>query len=277
MVGHAVRMAAVILPLLATPSHADELVVPGSGNPQYVLSLLADAFNQRQTAHRVSIPPTSGTAGAIRDVESGAAVLGRVGRPLTEAERARGLVYVPMGRDPVTFVGGADVTMRTLSSQQILDIYTGRITQWQQVGGSPGPIRVIGREVTDASRQAVINALPQFGTIMFDERVKIAHLDSQMLEMLDRFPTSLGFLNRSSLNAARTRLVELALDGMKASADAAEPDTNCAWVEMGLIHKTGRTTPAAKAFMDFVLSPEGDALLSSQGLIVAARKPGLVR
>ncbi len=270
-------MAAVVLPLLAAPARADELVVPGSGNPQYVLSLLADAFNQRQPEHRVSIPPTSGTAGAIRDVESGAAVLGRVGRPLTEAERARGLVYVPIGRDPVTFVAGADVTVRTLSSQQILDVYSGRITQWQQVGGSAGPIRAIGREITDASRQAIIKVLPQFETIAFDERVKIAHLDSQMIEMLDRFPTSLGFLNRSSLNAARTRLVELALDGMKASIDSVEPDTHRPWVEVGLIHRAGRTNPAAKSFMEFVLSPEGDALLSSQGLVVAARKPGLVR
>lgn len=264
-------MAASALILLASSARAEELIVPGSGASEYVLSLLADAFNQQQRAHRVVVPTTTGTAGAIRDVDAGTAALGRIGRALTEAERARGLVYVPMARDSVTFVGGADVTTRTLSTQQILGIYTGQITQWPEVGGAHGPIRAIGREVSDTSRQAIIRRMAPFETIMFADRVKVVHLDSQMLDLLDRYPTSLGFLNRSALNGARTRLVEIALDGAMADPVAVAEGTYGLWVDLGLVHKAGRITPAARAFMDYVASPDGAALLTAQGLIVATR------
>jgi len=82
---------------------AEELVIPGSGNPEYVLTQLAKAFNQRQNQHTVTIPTSTGTAGALRDVEVGTASLGRVGRPLKEDERKKGIVYVALGRDPVVF------------------------------------------------------------------------------------------------------------------------------------------------------------------------------
>ena len=47
---------------------ADDLVIPGSGNPEYILGQLAKAFNARQSQHRVVVPPSTGTAGALRDV-----------------------------------------------------------------------------------------------------------------------------------------------------------------------------------------------------------------
>lgn len=47
---------------------AEELVVPGSGNNEFVVRELAKAFNARQTQHRVTVPPSSGMAGAVRDV-----------------------------------------------------------------------------------------------------------------------------------------------------------------------------------------------------------------
>ncbi|MEQ1805668.1 MAG: substrate-binding domain-containing protein [Burkholderiaceae bacterium] len=91
-------------------AHAEVLTVPGSGNPEYVLRVLAKAFNAQSGEHRVEVPPSSGTAGALRDVEQGVALLGRVGRPLKDAEQKRGLKYLPLGRDAVVFVGGAGVS-----------------------------------------------------------------------------------------------------------------------------------------------------------------------
>jgi len=269
--------AFMALVFLWTPAAAEDLVVPGSGNADHALSLLVDAFNRNQQSHRVVLSPTSGSAAAIRDVESGVAVLGRVGRPLTDAERARGLVFVPIARDPVLLVGGTDVTARALTTQQVLAIYTGQVTHWQQIGGSHGPIRAIGREPSDASRRALGRAIAPFETIRFDDRVKIVQLDSQMIDLLDRYPTSLGFLNRSALNAARTRLVELSLEGAAATADAVQAGRHDLWVEVGLIHKAGRVTPAARAFMNFVRSTDGESVLSSQGMILASHGQGMTR
>lgn len=251
-------------------AQAEELVIPGSGNPETVLRALADAFNKQQTQHHVLVPSSTGTAGALRDIEAGTAVLARVGRPLKGDELARGLTYIPLGRDPVTFVGGAGVKVKKLTTAQLVDIYTGKVTNWQDVGGKPGPIRAIGRESTDASRQAINRSLKPFEALVFGKDVKVVHLDPNMIELLDRFPTSLGFLNRSALAACRTRVVFLALDGVESTPQNVGVGRYPLWVELGLIHKPGKLSPAATAFLEFVRSSEGIRLLRDHGVLAAA-------
>lgn len=249
---------------------AEELIIPGSGNPERVVQALADAFGRQQTQHRVVVPITTGTAGALRDVEAGTAVLGRVGRPLKIDELARGLTYIPLGLDPVAFVGGAGVSVKGVTSQQLLDAYSGRQTNWRDLGGKPGAIRAIGRESTDASRQAINRTIKPFQNIVFGEGVKLVHLDTQMIELLDRFPASLGFLNRSALAASKTKLVYLSLDGVEPTAQNVYAGRYPLWLEFGLIHKSGVLSPAARAFIGFVQSPAGLVILQAQGVLAAS-------
>lgn len=249
---------------------ADELIIPGSGNPERVVQALADAFGRQQTQHRVVVPLTTGTAGALRDVETGTAILGRVGRPLKGDELARGLTYIPLGRDPVAFVGGAGVSIKGVTSQQLLDAYSGRQTNWRDLGGNPGAIRAIGRESTDASRQTINRIIKPFQNIVFGESIKLVHLDTQMIELLDRFPASLGFLNRSALAASKTKLVYLSLDGVEPTAQNVDAGRYPLWLEFGLIHKSGVLSPAARAFIGFVQSPAGLLILQAQGVLAAS-------
>lgn len=266
----ALCLVAALLPAVAP---AEELVVPGSGNPEHVLRVLAEGFHRSQAVHRIVVPGSTGTAGALRAVDEGTAVLGRVGRPLTAEERSRGLVFVPIGRDPVLFVGGAGVTLTGLTRTQVMDIYSGKVANWRELGGRPGPIRAIGRESTDTSRQSIQRVIEPFSTIVFGENVKVVHLDPQMLDLLDRFPGSLGFINRSALAVARTRLVPLALDGVEPSPQNVGAGRYPVWLEFGFVHRRGLRSPAAEAFVAFVRSSEGVRLLREMGVLAAPGAP----
>lgn len=253
--------------LIAASARGEELIIPGSGNPEYVLGELAKAFNAKQGQHHVSVPPSSGTAGALREVEQGLAVLGRIGRPLKEAERGRGLSYIALGRDAVVFVAGAGVSAQSISKAQAVDVYQGKITDWRDLGGKPGPIRAVGREASDTSRQSLAREIKEFADMRFHESVKVVHLDPQLIELLDRFPTSLGVLNRSALFAAATHLKLLALDGIEPSIDNLAAGRYPLWLEFGLIHKAGALNGAAKAFIAFIQSPSGERILRERGVI----------
>ncbi|WP_243358494.1 substrate-binding domain-containing protein [Fundidesulfovibrio terrae] len=263
-------MLCVLVLSLVTNAAAETLVIPGSGNPEYVLDQLAKAFNSRQKRHQVVIPETIGTAGAVRAVTDGTATLARVGRPLKEAELAGGVLYCPLGRDPVVFVGGAGVSVGTVTMDQMLDIYTGKLTNWRELGGNPGTIRAIGREVTDASRQAIGRGVAVFADLKLHEGVKVVHLDSQMIELLDRFPNSVGFLNRSALSAAKTKLVYITLDSMGLNVETLESGRYPFWIEFGLIYKERTLTEAGREFLDFVNSPEGKDILRMHGVMPVA-------
>ena len=266
---HPLLCAASLLITLVSPRNAsaEELTIPGSGNPESVLIFFAAAFNQSQSSHHVTVPPSIGTAGGLRSLENRETELARVGRPLKAEESARGLVYVPIGRDPVTFVGGAGVSITDVTADQMINVYSGKITNWQDLGGKPGPIRAIGRESTDSSWQTVVKVFKSFEATAFGEDVKVVHLDPQMIELLDKYPGSLGLLNRSGLAAAKSKLVIFSLDGVKPSAENVENGQYKLWLDFGLVHRANQTSPAARSFIHFMRSPAGVRILREQGVM----------
>lgn len=209
-------------------------MIPGSGSPEYVLAQLAKAFNARQSQHRVVVPPSTGTAGALRDVGEGISPVGRVGRLLKddESRQASSIIYIPLGRDPVVVVAGAGVTVRDIAAAQMVDIYTGKIGNWSELGGKAAPIRAVGRGNSDASRQALNRVIKPFKDITFAPTIKTVHLDPHLIALLDRYPTSLGFPNGAALVACTTRVVHLTLDGI-----APTPEN----VDKGALPGLGRT------------------------------------
>lgn len=246
---------------------AEELSIPGSGNPEYVLTQLANAFNQRQSQHTVTVPPSTGTAGALRAIEEGTASLARVGRPLKGDERNKGITYVPLGRDAVVFVAGEGVTARNITATQVMDVFSGKLTDWRELGGDPGPIRAIGREWTDASRRAITRLIKPFESIEYGKNVKVVHLDPDLIMLLDRYPTSLGFLNKSALGACKSKVIHLALDGVEPTSENLEKGLYPVWLELGLIYKPEALTPAGKAFLEFIRSPAGEDVLHEYGVL----------
>ena len=255
---------------LCLPASAETLIIPGSGNPEYILGVLAKKFNQQQSLHTVVIPTTIGSAGAFREISEGNASIGRIGRALNEKERLQGFTYHSLGRDPIVFVGGSGLTVNTISPEQILGIYSGQFTNWQELGGKPAPIRAIGRESTDASYRAIARGMEGFNNLKYADAVKLAHLDSQLLELLDRFSASFGFLNRSALFAAKTKLTLLSLNTIEANAENLKSGRYPLWTEIGLVYKKKELTEAGHAFLKFISSPEGLGILESNGLLVEA-------
>lgn len=265
-----IRYACLLLGVVASFfTQAETLVIPGSGNPEAVLNVLAQAFNKQQAQHTVVIPETTGSAGALRALEEGTATLARIGRPLKDAEKAKGIGFMSIGRDAVVIAAGAAVTATGITRQQLQEVYTGKTFDWRVLGGKAAPIRAIGRESTDASRQAINREFPEFATITLGENVKVVHLDPQMIELLDRFPTSLGFLNRSALSAAKSKLVFLSFDGVEPTAANVETGRYPLWLDMGLIYKEGASPgDAARAFLQFLQSPAGVKIRRDYGLSV---------
>ncbi len=253
--------------LFSAPLLAEDITIPGTGNCEFVVGQLAQAFNASQKRHRVTVPPSTGTAGALRDLNNDKASIGRVGRPLKDEERANGLTYVPLGRDAVVFVGGSGITVKGISRAQAVDVYTGKITDWQVLGGKPAPIRTIGREETDASRMVIQRDIKAFVGMKFHEGVKVVNLDPQMLELLDRYPTSLGFLNRSALKAAKTKVLPLALDGIAPTPENVEKGRYTLTMEFGLAYRNTGLTDGGREFMAFIASPAGARILRENGVV----------
>ncbi|MBN1456331.1 MAG: substrate-binding domain-containing protein [Sedimentisphaerales bacterium] len=193
-------------------SDGKPLEVVGTGACEEILDELAKAFNTTNADYKVVVPASIGSGGGIDAVGSDEHVLGRVARPLKQKEADMGLSYLVFAKDGIVFAVGSDVDVKSLTKQQLIDIFAGKIDNWQQVGGKNAPIRVLAREEGDSSRLIIEEHIPGFSGLKYGDQAKVLYHDYEMIELLGKYPTAIGFLTASSLSQD---ICPIAIDGVE--------------------------------------------------------------
>jgi phosphate transport system substrate-binding protein len=254
------------------PAGAETLVVPGTGSCETVLQSLAAAFNAQHPGHEVQVPPSIGSGAGIQAVLKDVAVLARVARPLEESEAKQGLGYVAFAKDPVVFVTAKNIGVHRLSSEQLVDVFSGRIDNWQQLGGKNAPIRVLIREPGDSSLRIIQEHVKAFKNIVFTDRGKIVYHVYEMVEMLSKYKNSIGWITRSSLFPVKESIEPLAIDNIAPTTENVLSGTYALVETEALVYKKGALTNLASDFIAFIFSSSGRKILSEYGLIPLAKE-----
>ncbi len=264
-----IKLLGVCLVWLAlAPAALAQLVVPGAGPPTRLLQALADAFNQRHPAQRVEIPPSTGMSGALDALRSGQAALARLPRLLTEPERASGLRQVVIAREPVVFATGSLVSLSNLSRVQLAAVFAGRHADWAELGAEPGPIRVFYRAEGEALLRVIRAGLAEFATLQFSANGRMLNVDHEVVEQLQRFGWGVGWGSAGNVRAAPGLRV-LALDGVQPSAASLRSGEYPLFFDAVLIYKGEALSAPAQAFVDFIASPSGRAVIDAFGALPA--------
>ena len=264
-------LAALLVSIMAflcpQPVKADVLEIPGTGACQVLLRGVARAFNAKYPDHRVVVPNSVGSSGAIRAVRDNQAIMGRVAQPLRGEEKTYGLKHLVFARDMVVFAVGAKVTVKKLTSAQLLDIFSGKITNWREVGGEPGLIRLLVRQPGDSSLLVIQEQLPAFRNLAFPFSAKSIHTDPKLLELVQKYKHSVCWLTFSALKGARSPVYPLALDGITPTPENARSHKYKLQEPYALIFKEERMNELAKLFLDFIFSQECQKLMQQYGVI----------
>jgi phosphate transport system substrate-binding protein len=158
---------------------AEEIAIVGTGSGTAILEAIGKAFTQLNPEVIITVPPSVGSSGGIKAVGRDEAVVGRVSREIKDNEKPYGLMYVPFAKNPVVFYINKNVTVQTLSVQQILDIYSGKITNWKDVGGSEMKIRVVVRQEGDSSLEVLLKLFPGFKDITITSLSKMTFTEQE--------------------------------------------------------------------------------------------------
>lgn len=204
-------IGSAILGLMATATsvRAESLDIVGTGDGMVIMQALADAFEKNYSEHKVAIPPSVGSSGGIKAVGQDHYPLGRVARAIKEKEKPYGLEYLPIARFPVVFFVNPDVDVTNLSIQQVLDIYAGKITDWKQVGGRDGRVRVVRREDGDSSLKNLRNTFPGFKELVITPLSKTTRLTQENFELIEAKSGTIGFGPYSGTLTADVRVLNI--------------------------------------------------------------------
>jgi phosphate transport system substrate-binding protein len=252
---------------LVAPAWPQALVIPGSGDWEAALRQLAEAFVRAHPSQSIEIPPSTGSSGGFRNVLNNSAVMGRVARQPRAEQLRSGIKWHPVARDAVVFAVGERVELKTLTATELAAVFGGRITDWRELGARPAPIRVLVRESTDSVPQIIGGRLEPFRNLAITEQAKMVVKTDEMVEMLGRYRTSIGWITQSALVLAKSGAQPIALDGVPPSAENLGAGKYPLWIDYALIYREDRLDRTARDFLAFIASEEGRVIIRRAGLV----------
>ncbi|BAZ65600.1 MAG: DUF4912 domain-containing protein [Pelatocladus maniniholoensis HA4357-MV3] len=136
-----------------------QVQINGTTSMEKINQTLAQSFKARFPGTEVKIA-YDGTDASLKALPNGKIDLAAIGRPLTEVEKAQGLVTIPLTRNKIAVIVAKDNSFKgSLTSEQFAQIFRGEITNWSQIGGSSQAIRLVDRPGNSDVRQAFENYL----------------------------------------------------------------------------------------------------------------------
>ncbi|MCX5875903.1 MAG: substrate-binding domain-containing protein [Deltaproteobacteria bacterium] len=243
------------------------LMIPGTGDSQVLLRKLAQLYAKNRPGIPVEIPESIGSGGGIRSVITGKNEIARVARPLTEKENAQGLKSRIFAQAPVVFAVNPGVTgVETLSPEQIIGIYSGRIPQWDALDAAlsgVGKIYVMNREEGDSSRTVLERLIPGFKEIAVPAGATV-YSTPEAVQTLMASPNTIGYLPMPAV--VGTGLKMLQVQGVAPSAANVRQKKYQMVIPFALVWKD-TLTPRAQDFLDFLSSPAAKKLMLDNGAI----------
>lgn len=210
-------------------------------------------------------PQFTGSSAGVEAVTNGTADIGDVSRALTDEEKAAGLVENIVALDGIAVVTDTANTATNLTTQQLKDIYTGKITNWSEVGGADQNIVVIGRESGSGTRDAFEEILD------IADQCQLAQTLNETGAVAAAVQSTPGAIGYISLDALNDKVKALQLDGVAPSEETVKDGSYTLQRPFVMATKGEISEQSAQiqAVFEFINSDAGQEVISSVGLVSA--------
>ena len=249
-----------------------DVTTAGSTSMQPLSDELAYAFSEIYPDVIVDVQG-GGSGQGVTAVKEDLVDFGALSRELKDEERAIITQEFVIAKDGIAIVTNKNVDVDGLTIEQLKLIFTGEITNWSEVGGTAAKIEVVCREDGSGTRDAFNELTGVLGKDADGNNVDnttetalIQNSTGAIMTTVAGTENAIGYVSLGSLNdSVKAMLVE----GVEASA-ATVLDGSYK-VSRPFIYITERDlSPQAQAFIDFIFSAEGQAIVVDSGFIAVA-------
>jgi phosphate transport system substrate-binding protein len=239
-----------------------KISIAGSTSVQPVAEKLAQAYMQKHPNVKINVQG-GGTAVGITSTKQGTAQIGTASSELA-ANDSTGLKQYEIGKDGIVIAVNNANPVTGLTKDQVKAIFACNFTNWNQVGGNSGTIDVITREEGSGTRDAFQNIIMggKNGTAI----VKTAIVQSSteaIAQAVKGDPNAIGYISLASLNSD---VKALKIDGVTPSEQTIS-DGNYTIQRPFLFLTKGEPKGIVLDFINFCLSPEGQAIVKQAGVV----------
>lgn len=209
-----------------------------------------------------------GSFTGMNQVSEGTVNIGNSDVALPTEFKDKGIVDHKVVVLPFVFITNKDVTVDNLTEQQAVDILTGKITNWKEVGGQDKAITIIHRAKSSGSRATITETVLK-GAAFTDQAV-IQDSNGAVKAAIANTPGAIGYVDAPYADGS---VKTLDYNGVKYSPEAVTSGKYPVY-SYGHMYTKGEATGATKAFIDYVMSADfQNTYVEKTGFIPITKMP----
>ena len=233
----------------------------GSTSMEKVIGTLGEAFTEKEGIN-VTYNPT-GSGSGIQAVSEGRCDIGLSSRALKDDEKAT-LTETVVALDGIAMIVNPENPVSDLTVEQIADIYTGKITNWSEVGGADAEIVLVGREAGSGTRSGFEELTETVDKCKYRQELTST---GDVITAVAQNPDAIGY---ASLASVKDSVKALKVAGVTPSEETVKDGTYLIQRPFVLVTKEGvALSPVAQAFFDYATKGQANDIITASGVVPA--------
>ena len=233
----------------------------GSTSMEKVIGALGESFENDNSGVTFTYNPT-GSGSGIKAVLEGRCDIGLSSRNLTDEEKADGLTETVLAYDGIAMIVHPENPVSDLTLEQIAAIYTGEITNWNEVGGSDGEIVLIGREAGSGTRDGFESITGTEDACKYRQELTST---GDVITTVAGNPNAIGY---ASLASVKNSVKAISVGGVAPSEATIKDGSYALQRPFVLVTKTdAELSETAKKFFDYITSADANEIITSAGVV----------
>jgi len=260
--------AALCLGHLGAASAAGKVTITGSTTVLPIAQKAAEVFMKKNPDVEISVAGT-GSGDGIKAIIDGTADIGNASRDMKDKEvelaKSKGVSPVrhTVALDCIVPVVHPSNPVGDLTLDQLKDIYTGKIKNWKEVGGTDKVIVVISRDSSSGTFEVWNHKVLDKKRVRPDAQLQASN--GAVAQAVAGNKYAIGYVGIGYVNQ---NLKGVKVGGVQASAETAKNGQYPIARELYMFTK-GQPGGPVKAFIDFVKSAEGQQIAEAEGFVKA--------
>lgn len=242
-----------------------KITISGSTSVGPTMEVLAEAY-QKNNDIKIEVQQVGSSAG-IKNTMEGTSNLGMSSRDLKDEEK-QSVDSTQMAIDGIAVVTNTANKVKDLTVNQVKDIFTGKITNWKEVGGEDAEIVVVSREEGSGTRDGFQEILG-FGSEELTKDAQICDGSGNIKTTVEGNENAIAYISFGYLGDT---LNDLKIGGVEANDDNVVAGKYPISRPFLVVNKKDALSDDAKAFVDFIMSDEGQNIVAEEGFIKAPTK-----
>ena len=237
----------------------------GSTSMEKVIGSLSEAFMADNKGVTITYDAT-GSGTGIECAKNKTTDVGLASRDLKDSET--GLKSITVGLDGIAVIVNANSQVSDLSLAQVTDIFTGKITNWSEVGGADLEISCIGRESGSGTRDGFESITKTADSCKLDQELTST---GAVITAVSSSKNAIGYASLSSVEG-KNGVKALTIGGVACSEATVLDGTYAIQRPFNfIISESAQLSPAAQAFVDFATSAKAADLIREAGAVPVAK------